>query len=212
MRGRLPVKRLLVLFLLGLSPVWLPGGWLAPLSIEELTARAEWIVLGTVQSKTCQRDAAGRIYTAVELRIDEVWKGADLAAGQTVRLVHSGGTLGEERVAVSGQVAYEVNEEVVVFLRRNARGEGVTIGLAQGKFHVAPDAATGAKLARRAFAQIKAGPDASDGSGAPITSPALAGASSPGPADAATEPSTGCTDCLTLDELKRQVQRNLTIQ
>lgn len=201
------MKRFLLLALLVLPPAWLRGGWLAPLSVEELTARADWILRGTVLSKTCQRDASGRIYTAVELQVGEVWKGADLAAGQTVRVVHSGGTLGEERVAVSGQVDYEVNEEVVAFLRCNARGEGVTIGLAQGKFRVESDAATGARLVRRPSSQIQPG---LGGSHAPEPSPSIAMTASPKPSDEATAPSPGCNDCLTLGELKRQVQQHLS--
>jgi hypothetical protein len=203
------VNRFLLLLLLVVPPAWLRGDGPAPLSIPELTARAEWIVHGRVLSKTCQRDAAGRIYTAVELRIEEVWKGADLAAGQLLRVVHSGGTLGEERVAVSGQVAYEVNEEVVAFLRRNPRGEGVTIGLAQGKFRLEPDAATGTTLARPASAQLLATRDAPELNAASLASPGMASAK---PSDGSVEWAGGCHECLTLGELKQRVRASLRPQ
>jgi hypothetical protein len=39
-------------------------------------------------------------------------------------------------------VNYELGEEVVAFLVRNERGEGVTVGLMQGKFHIWTDGET----------------------------------------------------------------------
>lgn len=120
-----------------------------PLSIEALTAQADVVLQGTVLSQTCQRDPAGRIFTRVEIEVTEVWKGA--ISGSPFQVVHGGGTLGERRSVVGGQVEYDVGEEVVVFLVRNTRGEGVTLGLRQGKFHVWKDAQTGVKLAASPF-------------------------------------------------------------
>lgn len=100
-------------------------------------------------SKSCQRDDAGRIYTKVELEVTETWKGA--ASAKKLTVVQGGGTLGEERVVVSGQVAYSLGEDIVAFLRFNARHEAVTVGLAQGKFSVAKDPSNGQLLARNPF-------------------------------------------------------------
>ncbi len=120
-----------------------------PLSVEALTRQAELVLQGTVLSKTIQRDPTGRIYTAVEVQVSEVWKGA--VGVSPFLIVHGGGVLGDEQATVSGQVHYDVGEEVVAFLVRNARGEGVTLGLMQGKFHVWRDPRTGTRYAMNPF-------------------------------------------------------------
>jgi hypothetical protein len=111
-----------------------------PLSIEALTQNADLVVLGSVESKTVQKDKEGRIFTDVELRVSEVWKGA--WQGKDLHLVMGGGVLGVERSYISGQVEYGISEEVAVFLVANPRGQWVTLGMAQGKFHVASDKAS----------------------------------------------------------------------
>lgn len=120
-----------------------------PLSIEQLAAQSSVILRGTVLAKTCQLDPAGRIYTKVELDVHEVWKG--LAPTNRFIVVHGGGILGERKTVVSGQVEYGIGEEVVAFLVLNHRGEGVTLGLAQGKFHVWKDPQTGEHLTGNLF-------------------------------------------------------------
>lgn len=118
-------------------------------SVEELTEQSRLVLHGTVLAKTVQRDPQGRIYTRVELQVAAAWKGS--APGGRFVLVHGGGVLGEEAAVVSGQETYEVGEEVVAFLVLNQRGEGVTLGLAQGKFHVATVPGSGEKLAHNPF-------------------------------------------------------------
>ena len=66
-------------------------------------------------------------------------------------IVQGGGTVGDVREEVSGDVQYEPGEEFVAFLVFNARGEPVTIGLAQGKFHVWRDPQTGEKFTNNLF-------------------------------------------------------------
>lgn len=120
-----------------------------PLPIDELTSSSDLILHGTVATKECVRDPGGRIVTRIGLRIEEVWKGN--VQTNLVTIVHGGGTVGDVRMEVSGQVEYELGEEVVAFLVINQRGEGVTLGLAQGKFHVWKDLATGEKFAHNLF-------------------------------------------------------------
>jgi len=120
-----------------------------PLSIEQLSGRATMILHGTVVGKSVQRDAEGRIYTKVDLEVNEAWKGP--SQGKHFTLVHAGGVLGEEWSMASGQEEYDVGEEVVAFVVLNRRGEGVTVGLAQGKFHVSPDAVSGEKRVHNLF-------------------------------------------------------------
>lgn len=152
-----------------------------PFSIPELAARAQLVLRGTVQSQTCQRDSTGRIFTRVELQVAETWKGP--LATNRFTIVLGGGVLGEERATVGGQAEYRLGEEVVAFLVLNSRGEGVTLGLAQGKFTVWAETATGAKLARNPF----------HGAAVSVSPLALSSTNTP-PAR------------LTLADLKRQVQ------
>ena len=102
-----------------------------PLPIEELARSADVVLRGEVISRRCDRDARGRLTTHIELAVSEVWKGT-----QTGRftVVQAGGTLGEERQTIIGQAEYRIGEEVVAFLAVNRFGEGVTLGLAHGKF------------------------------------------------------------------------------
>ena len=124
-----------------------------PLAVDELARKADLIVQGIVLDKNSLRDDAGRIYTRVNIRVTEVWKGVlpTNASPQVLTVVQGGGTVGDVREEVSGDVQYEPGEEFVAFLVFNARGEPVTIGLAQGKFHVWRDPQTGEKFANNLF-------------------------------------------------------------
>lgn len=153
-----------------------------PVEIEAMAARAKLIVQGTVLSKSCQRDQTGRLFTKIELQISEVWKG--MVSGKQLQIVQGGGTLGERRSIVSGQVEYEPGEEVVGFFTINDRGEAVTLGLAQGKFHVWRDERTGEKRAANPFH----------------------GLGQPSPAKAGTLGINPKAENLTLTELKQRVQ------
>jgi hypothetical protein len=136
---------LFCLLVFGGSP--LRATHLRPLSIEQLAQKSHLILHGTVLSKSCQRDPEGRIYTKVELQITESWKGSK----DRFVLVHGGGVLGNESSEAVGQESYEVGEEVVAFVVLNQRGEGVTLGLAQGKFRIWVDPASGEKMAHNPF-------------------------------------------------------------
>ena len=126
-----------------------------PLSIEELTQQSALVVQGTVLGKSCQRDSAGRIFTKVELEVAEIWKGSLRTNRFTI--VHGGGILGDRKATVSGQVEYGIGEEVVAFVVFNQRGEGVTLGLAQGKFSIGTDAETGDRFVHSPFHGENAG-------------------------------------------------------
>jgi hypothetical protein len=140
-------RLLLVLFLSGVTgPLF--ALILFPLPLEKLTQKADLVLQGTIQSLTVKRDPAGRIYTEVDLEPAEIWKGALPSNG--LKIVHGGGTLGERRQIISGQVEFRVGEEVVLFLIFNQRQEALTIGLAQGKFEIFEEE-TGEKLARNPF-------------------------------------------------------------
>jgi len=122
---------------------------MTPLAVEELARQADLVLHGVVKAQTCVRDAQGRIVTRVQIEVSDAWKGTLTTNAFTI--VHGGGQVDNTRSEVSGQVEYSVGEEVVAFLVLNQRGEGVTIGLAQGKFHVWKDKATGEKFTHNLF-------------------------------------------------------------
>jgi hypothetical protein len=137
-----------VLFLMTLPRI-IPADQLLPLTIQQLTDHSQLIIQGAVLSKSCQRDPAGRIYTKVELEVSDVWKGA--LTNRIFTIVHGGGILGDRKATVSNQVEFEIGEEVIAFLVVNQRGEGVSLGLAQGKFHVWQESATQLKFVCNPF-------------------------------------------------------------
>jgi hypothetical protein len=146
-----------LLFLMGalfLSVCSLPGLQMRPLSIQQLTDRAQMVLHGNVARKSVQRDLEGRIYTRIELDVTETWKGRSNAPSFVI--VQSGGVLGEEAVLVEGQEDFAISEEVVVFLVLNQRGEGLVIGLVQGKFKVTRDS-DGEKIVHNPFHGTVAG-------------------------------------------------------
>jgi len=171
-------RRAIVLICFLLGQITWALDW-RPMEIEELTARADIVVLARVTGLQCRRDDAGRIYTEVSLSVEEKWKGT--AVGSSLLVVHSGGKVGGERVAVSGQVEYRTGEEVVAFLVRNPNKQWVTVGLAQGKLDVVFDDRTRQSLVRRIL---------------PVTVP-TADAAIPGAVD---------SGLILLDNLKRRVQ------
>lgn len=158
------------------------GTRMLPLTIEELAARAEWVVHARVTGKTCRQDADGRVFTQVELQVLDLWKGQ--LSSSTLHIVQGGGVLGLQAVTVAGQSEFELGEEVVAYLVRNSRREAVTVGLAQGTFHLRNDPATGLRHVANVFW----------GGGTPRTG--LAPAALPSSADAP----------LTLEELKRRTR------
>jgi hypothetical protein len=120
-----------------------------PLSIADLTRKAEVVVQAKVVRKNALLDEAGAIYTRIELQVLEVWKGQVTVSPLIV--VQGGGRVGNLETRVSGQANFQIGEEIVVFLVHNARGQAVTIGLAQGKFLVSKDPDTGERLAHNHF-------------------------------------------------------------
>ena len=120
-----------------------------PLSIEQLTARADLVLHGSVLAMETRRDEAGRIFTRIEIAVEETWKG-ELATNRFT-VVQGGGVLGDKRTTVTGQAGYKVGERLILFLALNSRGEGVTLGLAQGKFDIVQDAASTELFVRSPF-------------------------------------------------------------
>ncbi|HIG29956.1 MAG TPA: hypothetical protein EYQ50_20035 [Verrucomicrobiales bacterium] len=142
------IKQILCFSMLSFA-VHLQAHQFIPMGIEQLSDHADVIVHGTVIKKTTQKDEKNQIYTLIEIKIIDVWKGT--VEGHNFKLVQAGGTLGNRRVMVTGQSNYQLGSEVVSFLVINQRGEGVTLGLLQGKFDIWTDAVSRTRLAANPF-------------------------------------------------------------
>ena len=125
------------------------AGPMIPISVDQLSSGSQLIVRGTVAGKSVQKDSEGRIYTSVDLSVEEVWKGTH--SNDKLTIVHSGGILGNQWASAEGEVSYRLGEEVVVFLLINSRGEGVTRGMSQGKFLVHNEKTSGTKYVQSIF-------------------------------------------------------------
>ncbi|HTH48312.1 MAG TPA: hypothetical protein VMB21_12435 [Candidatus Limnocylindria bacterium] len=104
-----------------------------PTPLEDLARRADAVVHGRVASLEVTTNAAGGIFTRVELEATEVWKGP---ATNHFSLIFGGGVLGGRWTKVVGGPEFRLGEEVVVFTILNPAGDAVTLDLAQGKFVV----------------------------------------------------------------------------
>ena len=144
---RLAFHLLTLVLILARGPTW--ASPVLPLPIDRLATESEVIIHGTVTGLSVQRDPEGRIFTKVTLDIREAWKGHP--EGRPFTIVHSGGILGNRWTTTDGEVQFKLAEEVVVFLVVNSRGEGVTVGMNQGKFKVHRDEASDQAFAYNLF-------------------------------------------------------------
>ena len=118
------------------------------LSDSELIVHSRLIVRGRVLSVTSDSDAAGMVWTYVEVRADRVLKGA-LPEGYIV-LKQMGGTIGERGVRVVGQADFTPGERVLLFLSTGADGTLHASHGFMGKFSVVEDG-SGAEYVERSM-------------------------------------------------------------
>ncbi|HUB10020.1 MAG TPA: hypothetical protein VMB50_23655 [Myxococcales bacterium] len=123
------------------------------LSLDDLAARAEVVVLGrvTAQAPRWTPDHR-RIVTRVTVRVEELWKGS---AGATITVLRPGGELDGLGQVVLGEARFAVGELVVLFLVK--RGDFYrVVGMSQGAFRVEGGTAT---QDLRELALVRASPD-----------------------------------------------------
>ncbi|HET7785046.1 MAG TPA: hypothetical protein VFL36_03680 [Myxococcales bacterium] len=105
-----------------------------PADVASLTAASDAVVHAQVVRRTSAWGAGGgQIFTTVVLRALETWKGEPAAE---VTVLVPGGEVGELTQTVQGVAQFHDGEEVVVFLRRRARGLFAVERFALGKFAV----------------------------------------------------------------------------
>jgi hypothetical protein len=117
-------------------------------SDEQLTDKAEWIVMGKVLSAHSEKDFGnGEIFTYISVRVTDVVKGK--LSSRDIVLKTLGGRSGDDIVYIPGAADFFRNEEVFLFLERRSDGSLMPIGLMLGKYSVYRDSQTGKKVVLR---------------------------------------------------------------
>lgn len=106
------------------------------LEVEDLTRLSSDVIYGQVQaSETVWNDAHTRIYTRIQVRIDEVLKGS-LTASQNVTINQLGGSKDGVKLDFAGRPTFTIGESVVLFATRAKNNDLIVVGLKQGKMTV----------------------------------------------------------------------------
>ena len=117
-------------------------------TLRDLTLGSSDIVIGQVEeTRTHWDESHTKIVTDVTVRVSESLKGA---GGNVLTLTQLGGDLDGFRYSVPGSPLFRPGEEALLFVWRDAQGRAQVNGLAQGKFEIATDPATGAQTVQRA--------------------------------------------------------------
>jgi hypothetical protein len=119
------------------------------LSVQELTARADLVLIGRVAEVASAWNAARTmIHTDIDLLVEEVLKGPANVTGRVGFRV-AGGRVGDAAGVVADTPSFAVHEHVLVFLSRKRDGSLGLVEAFQGKFSIEQDDATGAGVAVR---------------------------------------------------------------
>jgi hypothetical protein len=132
---KLSSMRLLAMILMivvGLFPD-LAGTEMIKMSMEELTAEADTIVMGKViKHESAWNDEHTAIFTDVTVEVAEVMKGSP---GAEVTFRIAGGIVGQIGMRTSNDPVFKDGEHVVIFLSTKAAPSSV-VGFFQGKYSV----------------------------------------------------------------------------
>ncbi len=106
------------------------------LEIEELTRKSTDVFYGQVMATQTYWNADHtRIYTGVQVRVFESFKGA-ARNGETVKVVQLGGEKDGFKMDYAGRPEFTTGESIVLFTTRNRQNELTVVGLKQGKLPV----------------------------------------------------------------------------
>ncbi len=117
------------------------------LTLDELTAKADSILVGEVTDITYYQEGEGNIYTLVTLSMDQTIKGE---TQEEVVIKLPGGEVGRLRLWVSDTPSFKLGEKAVVFLEKEENTFDVC-GWYQGKFSVDDDRMVGTDQSLTSF-------------------------------------------------------------
>jgi len=182
----MPLRRRWLVLVAAALPAVAHATTVRHLDLASLTHGSQEIVIGTVESaRSYWNPQHTRIMTDVVVSVSRSLKGAET---DRITLTQLGGEADGVRVTVPGAPVFREREETLLFVWRDARGRAQVNGLGQGKFDITTDPATGAKRVQRSAAGLAVGS---------LETLAAAPEGAPAPA-------------FTLDELVREIQRELT--
>lgn len=146
-------KRIRVLFfcITGACLLFLPvllgdaAAQVRKLTLDELVSKSEMILTGSVVDKYSEWNAEKtRIYTRVTVDVAEYLKGEGLEKSITV--THLGGEIGDVGELYTGTARFEKDEEVILFMKRDSRGNLRVTGSNQGKYRIRTGNRLGKKM------------------------------------------------------------------
>jgi hypothetical protein len=116
-----------------LQPVPAAASVVQALSLEQLTHKAEVIVVGTGTERSSRYGLDGKlIVTDVSMKVDTVLKG-DVKAGSTLVATVLGGRIDDVALQVPGEASLPIGQRVIAFLYHSpASGDLRVVGMAQG--------------------------------------------------------------------------------
>lgn len=121
---------------------------LVPLSVEQMTDNADYVVRGTIVEVWTERDAArGHLFTRAQIEVASVLKGPD--APQTLVIEQVGGVVLNDYELVPLAARFSVGEEAYFFLEELSPGHLSPVGMYQGKFTVRMNPATSEEMVVR---------------------------------------------------------------
>lgn len=137
------LQRLLLLLLLVLAP-FAKGTSVVPPTFAELVSEADAIYRGNVTAVQARRveraDGEGSIIkTFVTFAVERVLKGPEQ---KEVTLEFLGGTVGDERMEVTGMPKFKVGAREIVFVQKNGTQFCPLVALMHGRYRVLRDEAT----------------------------------------------------------------------
>jgi len=134
------------------SPSQGTAGLVVKLTLEQLAAEADSILVGKVVNITSYQEGKGNIYTRVTLSVEQSIKGK--TGGEVVIRV-PGGELNGQTMWVEDTPSFQLGERAVVFLDKGG-GTFTVVGGFQGKFTVNSNNMVGDKLLTEFIGQIQA--------------------------------------------------------
>lgn len=108
---------------------------IAPLTIEQMTDGATWIVRGVVTETWTEIDTRGHVWTRARVQVGDVLKGPEATTELIVDTL--GGEYAGETTWVEGAARFSADEEVLMFLDTIRHGERLTpLGMFTGKYTI----------------------------------------------------------------------------
>lgn len=106
----------------------------APLSVEQLTDAATYVVRGDVTAVWTVRDSEGRVWTRAKVAVKRQFKGPAAPAELVVESL--GGSDGEVSTVVFGAPRFSETEDVLLFIDQSRTGRLGIVGWSSGKYNV----------------------------------------------------------------------------